>query len=117
MLGVGPEKGPLCVASRRTAERRIERRHGATRCGCGVVDNSPPENQWLSGEVWGPLLGPLCGAMRRGAQRNAAWRGDVVAQDLHLADAQVISPPAVAPFSRSVSTAGADAAHPEQMQQ
>ena len=38
-----------------------------------VVDNSPPENQWLSGEVWGPLLDPLCGAARCVASSGAGW--------------------------------------------
>ena len=65
MLVVGPEKGPLCGAMRRVAMR------GAATQG-GVVDNSPPENQGLSGEVWGPLLDPLCGAGRCAAQNRRA---------------------------------------------
>jgi len=51
MLVVGPEKGPLCGAMRRVAMRGAATQGGATRC--GVVDISPPENQGLSGEVWG----------------------------------------------------------------
>ena len=69
-VGVGPEKGPLCEAMRCVAMRGAASQGGATRC--GVVNNSPPENQGLSGEVWGPLLGPLCLAGLGGARRGAA---------------------------------------------